>query len=426
MPPRSDISSPRVCTSRSTTPFQEYIASLDSSSKKKIFNPLVNALKKEGYLVKFDGHLGANECVFTYNNSDWYSIYLINSETGNQYWGDSGDKKLYFKIALVDNEPTIVEATTVTPPELMKDGVEMLNCVMKNGKCANPAVRSKKQPVSENVIEAPKDVLRLVEPLNVSGSKTKQDRAFFESFEDKTLLVNWMIDNMEHSDIIKCIKRGKLSTQEIKQLQSVTDQAGSSSTANEVISEKELETLDKGMKQLNVKELNTMLSKITKEHIAKQFSGLPADEKKKNIIMLCKRSGINKYKLKQGKKLSIVDLDDEPVDDINDVLNECARREAVKLRFRIASYISLKKKGSSAPPPASAPVPKELFITGGDDKFQKEYLPGIRTYFPSIKDLEIKEDVVWGKFPNLGKPGSYYASKPLTAKSLRIYDKSIK
>ena len=152
MPPsRKNPGEKLDCSRRSITPFQSYVNSLITKKPEKIKMLLARALMNDDTLMDFNGQIHANECVFSYPDSNWYSVYLINGN-GKKYWGDSGAQKFYFQMDFQTNAEGLpidafpVNGTLETPDELMVNGIEIKNCVLKeNGKCGNPESKKKKK-----------------------------------------------------------------------------------------------------------------------------------------------------------------------------------------------------------------------------------------------------------------------------------------
>ena len=87
---------PKSCRGRDTTNLQEYIND-PLKEKKSLF---VKALHNSKILQKFDGQVGVNECIFSYPESEWYAVYLLDSN-GQQIWDPAtGAKMLFFKLRI--------------------------------------------------------------------------------------------------------------------------------------------------------------------------------------------------------------------------------------------------------------------------------------------------------------------------------------
>ena len=81
MPPRKDPDAKMNCSKRSVNPFQTYVNHLITKKPEKIKLLIARALMNDDYLMDFNGQVHANECVFSYPDSNWYSVYLLNNNT---------------------------------------------------------------------------------------------------------------------------------------------------------------------------------------------------------------------------------------------------------------------------------------------------------------------------------------------------------
>ena len=78
MPPvRKNPGDRMDCSKRSVNPFQTYVNHLITKKPEKIKLLLARALMNDDSLMDFNGQIHANECVFSYPYSNWYSVYLI-------------------------------------------------------------------------------------------------------------------------------------------------------------------------------------------------------------------------------------------------------------------------------------------------------------------------------------------------------------
>ena len=423
MPPKKPFNiTVKPCSARSKTALSTYI----DKNIESILLPFAYALKQKGYLVHFGEQ---TECIFSYNNSLWHSVYLINSQTGEQYWDQDGMKgaKLYFKLGPTgDGGAEIVAATTTTPPELIVNGVEIPNCsissnrtcvVGKSSEPKQPKQPKEKKKVNDVPVPGISEIMRGVEQINLNNTpKTTHERKFFENFANKTLLVNWMVENMEYSDVLKCIKRGGLSQEDISKAESIGQSgniiAGPSNASD-------IDIINASIQQYPARDINSIIKRVTSNVIKDRIKSVsdPKD-KQREIIKLCKRSGIpNVYSIKGGK----LTRDGVPVN-INRVIGECSEAETVRLRRYISNILTNLSKNRQSP--QQRPLLSKKELTTGDSPITAEYFRDVAIAYPNptIKDLSVKDGLVHGKY--LLPSGKYSTLKPITSKDLRIWSKN--
>jgi len=353
------ITSGLPCGKRSVKNFQTFMKILKSNPG-GINILLARALLNDDLLDVFDGHPSANECVFSYPNSDWYSVYLVD-EDGNKVWDpEAGYSKFYFKIFISPDgtDANIIEETMTneTPKELLdSNGNEIQNCKIGASKtCVNPVSRSEvkttiskpKTKVAEVPLVSP-SLRAELEPLSVgaraessapAGPKGKITRDYFEQLKSKELIVNWMIQNMSRSDLVKCLEKGAVNVDDLKATEELVEEEPA--LTEEIVNIAE---------QIPESQFKSMLKKVAKSSITAEINKLSSlDDKKNAIIKLCVRNGNpNNYSVKTNKRgqLKIYDSDGEPFDDndIDTILQECA-----ELEFKRLSAFGKKKlkKGS--------------------------------------------------------------------------------
>jgi len=420
--PRKNPGDPMDCSKRSTNPFQTYINHVIKKQPEKIQLLLAKALQNEDMLMDFNGQVHANECVFSYPDSNWYSVYLLN-ENGEKYFGEKGAQKFYFQMDFQMNKDDIVvdafptNGTFDTPDELMVNGVEMKNCVVKeNGKCGNPVSKKKKKKSSaiaegledsdEEDTETPEAVLEgLASIPSVGPGKTKMPRDYFEGLGSKSLIIDWMIANMKPGEIFKCIQRGSLSAEDVQQAQQLLGEGGiGPQPGPSGVSQSEINAM---IQSFTPGEINAMVKIVTKEELVAAVSRKKGDNKKESIVTLCKRAGVKGYSLKQGKKgLLIVDSDGEQVDSIDEVLDECAAKESARIN-------KLLKQQGMAEGMIQQLVSKEALIDykGGDVPIPFLLRKAVKYHFPLIKDFENRSGELYGKIPSVRENGTLYYFK---------------
>jgi hypothetical protein len=101
-------------------------------------------------------------------------------------------------------------------------------------------------------------------------------------------------------------------------------------------------------------ELTRMLKKVTKESISELINRISdKTEKKKQLIFLCKRAGINKYSTQTRRGVLRLFEGDDQIDDseIPNIVDECASKESTKLRRKLlGSTVRTNIKLSKAQP----------------------------------------------------------------------------
>ena len=395
MPPKS-----RPCCSRSTTPFQSYIDKADKAAGIK--KQIVAALKKNGYLMKFDKASWANECVFSYPNLDWYSIYLKDPD-GNIYW-DSEEKersfKYYFKVEPVGEDFKVVEGTTRKPDEITDDR----NCVISaNGNCVNPAKLGKEKAVKDSPATLPEITSKLKEikvgsdPGPSSKKTEKVDRDYFEGMS-KEKIVTWMLGNMDVNDIHSCIQRGRLSAADIAAADKIASEYNKESKVENI--EEIINTVD----QMNRFEIDTLIKKISTEELTKMIKGKDRTEWKKTLVPICRKNGIETAGLSLDR-----------------LFGQCVSAESARLKMMLASAIKMSgQRDLSRKLGPVKELTKDALLSNEDNKLVPlEYLGIVQKYFPIIKDLKGTDTGLSGKFPVPEKLGKYYGAINIKFKNLK-------
>jgi len=338
---------PKSCRGRDTTNLQEYIND-PLKEKKSLF---VRALFNSKILQKFDGQVGVNECVFSYPDSEWYAVYLLDSD-GQQIWDPAtGAKMLFFKLKVSPSgKEAIISAETTDISQTDLVGKQACS-VNSNGNCVLPgaapspetrkttAKKTSPKPAPEEPQEkVDSEVAERLQSMSISSSKKsseKVDRAYFENLDSKMLIAQWMIDNMDEKDIIECVKQGSLSPEDVQRVEKLSKSApagsspapSSSKDAEAVAAE-----IAAGMEPEKVKKIFQRMSK--EDLIADLKKNYPGD-RKQAIVEMCKRAGkkLEIRETKRGPKL--FDFNGEQVDE-SDALDECAAFEAERIRQRLA------------------------------------------------------------------------------------------
>jgi len=409
MPPRKDPDAKLDCSKRSVNPFQTYVNHLITKKPEKIKLLIARALMNDDYLMDFNGQVHANECVFSYPDSNWYSVYLLNNK-GEQYFGEDGALKFYFQMEFqmekgVPVDATIINGTSEVPDELMVNGKEKKNCMVKeNGKCGNPEPKRKKKTTikaedydSSDDEESSEKVLEKLKNVPV-GNKQKVPRDFFEG-KSKLLIIDWMIANMKPEDILKCIKRN-LSPQDVKEAESLldtkpSDEGSSSSYLADLSKDQLVDVLSKH----NDSDVNQMLKTVTKSELVGAVNRIKDRERKMvGIIGICKRAGVKDFSLEKSAKTGkhkIVDSDGDPVDSIDQVLDICAEKEAMRIKkiLKLKSISSDVKKGIFT-------KDQVMNYRGGNVRLPFSMKDAVKTYFPLVKNLKNENGELFGQIPS--------------------------
>jgi len=144
-----------------------------------------------------------------------------------------------------------------------------------------------------------------------------------------------------------------------------------------------------------------MLKKVTKESISELINRISDEAKKKEqLVLLCERAGIKKYSAKKSRGVLTLFEGDDLIDDddISEIVDECAAKEATKLRRRLLGAAAVRNIRLSKAQPVQ-PVKQGLSVE------QISILP------PDEQKLKIEE-----------LSGGEYYTKEVRGK-LRLFDK---
>ena len=395
------------CSRRSVTPFQTYVNHLITKKPEKIKLMLARALMNDDTLMDFNGQVHANECVFTYPDSNWYSVYLVNRQ-GEMYWGESGAKKFYFQMDFktdgegVPIDAEIIKGTTSTPDELMVNGSEMKNCILKEtGKCGNPEPKKKKKKsgavVEEDYSESetPEEILQSLSTVPLTaGGKQKMPRDYFESLGSKSLIIDWMIANMKPNEIFKCIQKGSLSAQDLQQAESLLlSGGGAGPSGSETVTQQEIEAV---INTFTPSEIQGMIKTVTKSELETAINRITNKERKKDaIVSLCRRAGLKGYTAKVNGKGTIVITDaDGDIVDTGEVIGQCAAREEYRIKklLKIQSISQDVKQGRLS-------IESLINYRGGKTPLPYTLMESVKRNFPSIRKYENRNDLLYASIP---------------------------
>ena len=379
MPPkkvasRKDKREPsKTCTGKDIKQLKDY-----ADDNKLPRNFLAHMLEKDGFLEKFGLYPSLNECEFSFELGDWYAVHVTDEQNNKFFYDRNGTKQVgicYFKVQQRDDEYSI-DPNTIRfdkPPEL--EGLRQ--CIINSkGKCGVPEKAEKQTvltcppplvpklvpkaqvvPPPQRVIPTPTDVNQnVMESLALGfptekeaasmvnvGPKNKISRDEAEKM-DKATLIDWMAKNMYPADILTCLRTGALSAQERQKLEAVERDIPTGGGEQDVsMSQADLQAINLAS-TLPPEVAKKMYKKITKESFTKELRGLDSVAKKQGIAELCRRSGKNvETRQRAGRKPGtyVFELYEQGKlvgdDEINDLLDDCAAREANRLQSMLRS-----------------------------------------------------------------------------------------
>jgi len=217
----------------------------------------------------FDNFEYANECTYSYNNTNWYGVYII-EPSGKPAWATQDDSgkterfhKLWFEVDFNGPKgPRIKEETaTHIMPEFLRKHKQ---CVLKDSKCvignmdpvrvnfrssngATTTTRTRKQTPTKppaGLVALPDEVLSnlnlanlnladvpsALESTSSTGDKTVT-RSYLESLSND-VLIDWMLNNMQPQQILGCLGKstGLTPTETKKVLEQIKESPGPSSS----------------------------------------------------------------------------------------------------------------------------------------------------------------------------------------------------
>jgi len=391
-PPATDTWTGKAgCRGRDVTPLQQYI--LDKSKQRGYLASLLN---KDGFLDRFAADVSSNECAFTFEDSDWFAVYLVDDD--GQYFldADGGRQpgRLFFHVMMdpanrgevkidpnsrtftmppelvgkrecmvspsgtcvirqVPKEPKTpktpkapkAEASSAATPtseyqETLRQAMEMLAAqgisVPKGAAKAAPKPKVVKQPVEE--------VTKAVEQLQVGGGGAAAEETIKGSITTADLssksvdeIIQWMVENMYEQDVMSCLRSGTLSPEEqakLAELQGLSTEAvvPEPGEAADEIAVQAAATLPKPVVQ-------KMLQRISKASLSAEINAIKDKDARRNaIVELCQRAGLN-YTIGQSRRgPRILDIYGEPVDD-DKALSECASWSALRADYMLTQKI---------------------------------------------------------------------------------------
>ena len=377
MPPKQSVS----CRGRDATLLSQYIS--NPTLKRKLF---ATALENSQILSKFNGQIEASECLFSYPDSEWYGVYLLD-EAGERFWDSaSGKAAMYFFKLFISPSGSVVKIIDETTDINQTDLVGKRGCaVNENGNCAiskeTKAPKEAKAPVVRKVgVSKPdkggpsepkaieQEVLNKLQTLSLTpetsgASKEQVPREYFESMKNKMLIINWMLEKMKTQDIVECIKRGSLSSADVQRAESVMQNAppvgpaGSASEASEIAA------------NMNPEEVKNIFKQITKDDIVKKLKSISnVQDRTAATVQLCERYGYTTLVSKKTGKVNIFDSNEETVS-LDEAINNCSEFESRRLRDIVLN--AKRKFKTQAPKPKPQEVKNIFKQITKDDIIQK-------------------------------------------------------
>ena len=346
----------KSCRGRDVTRLSEYLN--DPAKEKKLF---AKALMNDGFLASFDGQVEASECVFSYPDSEWYAVYLLDSD-GNKYWNNQDQRyeMYFFKLVLSPNKKdafTRAGTTDISNTDLEGKRPCMISatgtCVMtpvskaprelKEPKVPKASSRSTRQPKESPTTESTPqqvdpDVLARLQTLSLNSdepsTKEQVPREYFEQMKNKMLIVQWMVEKMKVEDLVECIKRGSLSPDDVRRAEAVASTAPEEASGS---SDPVVTAAEEAIASMPPSEVTKMFKRITKEDLIRDLNERYPGDKKEGIIELCRMAG-KKLEIRQTKRNGpqLFDYNGEMVTE-SVALDECAALEAERIRQRLLS-----------------------------------------------------------------------------------------
>jgi hypothetical protein len=368
MPPKAklvQLRESRLCNGRDTTPLQQYVGQMAPKGY------LASVLQREGVLEYFRVDPVSTECGFTFAGSDWFGVAVKGQGEPDYWFDDLGNKKqgtIYFKLKLSPDGTQIgIDQSTVTfdkPAELT--GLKPC-AVGASGRCgqveppkAEKAPRAAKPKadkpnaggagapgsgVGEDTAPLTDAELEMVERIQISAptGSVSGDRPVKITNEelakmDKLKIIAWMVENMKPDDLMSCLRSGALSAQDKAALLDLEAQRASAVRPSEAppsgITREEAGAA-RAVMDLPGEQSVAMLKSLTKDQIIKNLRAIKSEnDRQKAVVDLCRRFNINSTVNARTKKISFFDIDKNAYS-LDDALDFCAGREAVRLKYEL-------------------------------------------------------------------------------------------
>jgi hypothetical protein len=357
------------CGGRDITPLQNYANDLNLPR-----GFLANLLHESDYLEEYQVIPKLNECELTFPNSDWFGVYITDLSGNGKYWFDANGNEVpfvyYFKVIEgPDGYPKInfATATFKKPPELEN----ARPCVIRDGGCytpgperkgtkgspggsaassatSTPAKKTKKaapSPAAAPVVSIPSDSLQAaMEALQIGpkeaapvGSTLPRDEA--EKLDRKTM-IDWMSTNMDPRDVLGCLESGALSAQDQAKIAQLREDIGAGVAPGGGGVE---EAAVRAMQVLPSAQTLKMFKAISKKELMAELNAISnMNDRKRGIVQLCQRAGLN-YQLDGSKIPKIIGPGGTTVRP-EIAMEECARAEALRAHKILAHKVEMASK----------------------------------------------------------------------------------
>jgi len=411
------------------------------SGFKRPVNPRVKELKQALQNTSIAGTKlieyvqDSSECLLSYTESDWYSLELTKK---------SGELATFYFRVVSDEDGDLV--CSHEPYKLFERPTELQNasrCLKAGNKCKSPGgevekPKKEKQSTKKEIVTSPEVAAQLATIVTAGtsrtwGSKSKpvMTREQFDSMKSLNKIIDWMINNMDTEDLLRCVRKSDLSESQVKNVQST-----SSELESNVVQASE---------EMSKPQLDRTLKQVTKEELVQRLMAIPESEEKtygnrsKNLLSMCKRAnipGVDKYSVRQftsGKFKGEwwVFMKDQSGKEValsqtgyNKLIDECASMEAKWLRRRIAALTAAKELSASTNTPEDI---KEILYTYGDQKIPASEYNNVKSAFPQIKNLTIEGPIVMGGIPSkkVDRVMKYFVKADITGNDLLKLDKRL-
>jgi hypothetical protein len=416
-------SNKKGCGDRDTTLFTEFLKEDPVNIHLLIARALLNNNQLDWFELETDQPHG-NECVFSYPDSDWYSVYL-KTPNGEIVWttddetGEIVNPKFYFRINISQDgkDATIIESTFDVPQELKQGRGIKQNCQIIDGVCSDPVKKSNPRSKIEqartiaktlsgnntpsppsgskrrgrppkNIPEEPgetriesinPEMLAQLTSLTASGSSGastsgtknapggKVSRDYFEKMQSKSQIVDWMIANLDRNHLVACIQKHSgavnFNPAELTNINLLAKLPYN----EEQVTIDDLPAI-RAVEGLGIRKATGILKKWSyasiKKELMESLTGLEPGPKNEAIVNFCVHSGINKFKAGVTKKgIPRIFEDDEPVDSgevTKEVIDVCVAGEVSRLQRTLASGL---RKYAKQLPDTAQEVPELLEVS---------------------------------------------------------------
>ena len=316
---------------------------------------LYDILVNDGIFKQYPVDRNSSECLSSFPNTNWYSLPLTDG------------KVMYFQLmSSPDGSEFSVDPGSITN---VKPGDIGNPCLVNptSGRCIQPekskpekAPKAPKAPkakpnaggagapgsdVGEDTLPLTDAELTMVERIqisapdaSVSGDKSVKITNEELAKMDKLQIIAWMVENMNPNDLMSCLRSGALTAQDKELLLDLDKQRSAAVRPSEVPSggaTREEAGAARAVMDLPGEQSIAMLKSLTKDQIIKNLKAIKTDDERQNaVVELCSKFNIKSKINSITKKISFLDIDNNPYS-LEDALDFCATREAVRLKFEL-------------------------------------------------------------------------------------------